>query len=83
VDALGELDAQRTGEHDRQRLGFRPREARDVAAPVDAVPGRDDALGVSDDAAYAIHSDRLDDRASEPGRLTHTTFALPAQPRHL
>jgi hypothetical protein len=49
------LDAHaRTREHDRQRLGFRLREADDVAAPVDAVPGPDDALGVSDDTAHAI-----------------------------
>jgi hypothetical protein len=52
----GALDAHaRTREHNRQRLGFRPREARDVAAPVDAVPAPDGALGVSDDAAHAIH----------------------------
>jgi hypothetical protein len=25
-------------------------------APVDAVPGPDDALGVSDDTAHAVHS---------------------------
>jgi hypothetical protein len=56
VDALGALDAHsRTREHNRQPLGFRPREAHDVAAPVDAVPGPDAALGVSDDAAHAIH----------------------------
>ena len=41
-------------EHDRQRLGFRPREADDLAAPVDAVPGPDDALGVSDETARAV-----------------------------
>jgi hypothetical protein len=48
VDALEALDAHaRRREHNRQRLGLRPRETHDVA-PVDA-------LGVSDDTAYPIH----------------------------